>query len=157
MATHSDAFIALPGCKIRQVQNDGKHGIDEKLIAVKKPKVSEIKDSYLLSRIANRKLGNVDFGWSNTAAAKADCTINGLLYDLRSWATNGSNKVSNHTTGTVVDGPNNNDLYLISERTTFTQSLLLISMQFDMMWSCMTAVCMDKISRRAFEILRKNA
>ncbi|GKB18866.1 hypothetical protein Tco_0852789, partial [Tanacetum coccineum] len=79
MATHSDAFIALPD---QQVQNDGNHSIDEKTIAIKKLEVSEIKESYLPPRIANRKLGNVDFGWSNTAAAKADCTINGLLYDL---------------------------------------------------------------------------
>ncbi|GJY73550.1 hypothetical protein Tco_0477981 [Tanacetum coccineum] len=28
-------------------QNDGKHGIDEKSIAVKKPEVSEIKESHL--------------------------------------------------------------------------------------------------------------
>nr|GEW31289.1 hypothetical protein [Tanacetum cinerariifolium]GEW40337.1 hypothetical protein [Tanacetum cinerariifolium]GEW40633.1 hypothetical protein [Tanacetum cinerariifolium] len=72
-----------------QVQNDGNHSIDEKMIVIKKLKVSEIKESYLPPRM----IGNVDFGWSNTSVAKADCTINGLLDDLRSWATNGSNKV----------------------------------------------------------------
>ncbi|GJV50361.1 hypothetical protein Tco_1440573, partial [Tanacetum coccineum] len=39
----------------QQVQNDGKHSIDEKLIAVKKPEVSEIKDSYLSSRNVSSK------------------------------------------------------------------------------------------------------
>ncbi|GKB84968.1 hypothetical protein Tco_0957240 [Tanacetum coccineum] len=80
--------------KGRKVQNDGKHSIDEKSIAIKKPEVSVTKESYLSSSrrgdrkwskasIANRKLDDVDFGWSNAAAAKVDCTITGLLYDLR--------------------------------------------------------------------------
>ncbi|GJS29388.1 hypothetical protein Tco_0490008 [Tanacetum coccineum] len=36
------------GAGTKQVQNDGKHSTDEKLIPVKKPNVSEIKDHALL-------------------------------------------------------------------------------------------------------------